>query len=176
MPVPEKRTMKSYFPYWEETEVGEEYKTHGIYVGDVSASKNVHILVCPPVEVKVTTVSILVDTTVSTSDTNYWSAQLVNLTQIDNLLASAKTSKTTGGSAITADTPWDLTPDQTQYLRPNDVLELQLTKAASAATLSNLVIQVEYIITGEVATTTSTSTTTSTTSTSSSTSTSTTTT
>ena len=167
MPVPEKRTMKSYFPYWEEATVGEAYETQGMYIGDISASKNVHILICPPVEVQVKTVSLLVDTAIAANDTNYWSAQLINLTQDDTLLVAVKTSKATGGTAFTADTPWDMTPDQNQYLRPNDVLELQLAKAASASTLSNLVIQVEYIVTGEIATTTSTSTTTTTTTTTS---------
>jgi len=166
MPVKSKRTFEDYFPYAFKADTPVEKVVFAFHVGDISASKNVH-LIAAPFELKITAVKLLVDTAIAANDDNYWSAQLVNLTQNDNLLSSAKTSKATGGTAFTADSAWTITPDQTQYLRINDVLELQLTKSGSASSLSNLVIQVEAIITGKVATTTSTSSSTSTTTTTS---------
>jgi len=89
--------------------------------------------------------------------------QIANLTQIDNMLSTV--DNTNYDTAITADVAVEISPDQNQYLRDDDVLELQLTKVASASNLSNLVVQVEALITGIQATTTSTSSSTTTTTT-----------
>lgn len=167
MPVRKYRRFEDYFPYSFEADTPEEKVVYAFHIGDVSANKNIHLMSAYST-LKITSVKLLVDTDIAANDSNYWSAQLVNLTQIDNLLSSAKTSKATGGTAFTADSAWTITPDQNEYLRAGDVLELQLTKSGSASSLSNLVVQVEALITGYEATTTSTSTSSSTTTTTSS--------
>jgi len=42
------------------------------------------------------------------------------------------------GTAMTANTPWVITPDQNQVLLPGCVIELVATKASSAANLDEL--------------------------------------
>jgi len=73
--------------------------------------------------------------------TDYWTVQLANLTKAVNLLSAAKTNFT-GGTAIVADTAWTMTPDQNTIMSHGDVLEVQFTKAASAADLTGCTIVV----------------------------------
>ena len=113
-----------------------------------------------PSDCKIVKVKLIVDTAIAIDTTNYWQAQFANMTQLDDLLATA--DNLNYDTAIVADTPVTITPDQNNYLRDGDVLELQLTKNSSASNLSGLYIVVEYVITGKEATTTSTTTSTST--------------
>lgn len=161
MPVKPKRTFEDYYPGFAASDTSDEKKVAFHNLGAISSSGNYFMMVAPS-EVKITKVSLVVDTTVAVDTTNYWQVQLANMTQIDNLLATA--DNTNYDTALTADTVYEITPDQNTYLREDDVLELQLTKNASASNLSGLAVQVEYVVTGTVATTTSTTTTTTTTS------------
>jgi len=165
MPVKKYRRFEDYFPYHFEADRPEEKVVYAFHLGDISASGN-YYLMCAHSTLKIMNVKLLVDTAIAVSTDNYWNVQLANLTQIDNLLATA--DNTNYDTAIAADSPVTVTPDQNQYLRASDVLELQLTKVASADNLSNLVVQIEALVTGVEATTTSTSTTTTTTTTTSS--------
>ncbi len=81
-------------------------------------------------------VVLVSDTGVTAHDTNYWSFQIANLTDAGNLMAAAVTTKATGGTAITADTGYRLTPDQNNTLGVMEVIEFQATEAATATDLS----------------------------------------
>lgn len=170
MPVPQKRTAKSYFPYWEEkTPTAEEYKSQINNIGAVSASADKFIFRAPT-SVLIKKVWILDDTTLAADGTNYWEFQVVsyqadNRSAFVNLLA---TSVKTSGAGLTANTPRDLAVDQNLNLNAGDLLEIQITKNSSATSLVDLLVQVDYIP-GSGGTTTSTTTTTTTTTTSSST-------
>jgi len=170
MPVPRIRTAKSYFPYWEEkTPTAEEYKSIVCNFGTVSASDDV-LLFRAPASMEIKAIYLSVETTIATSDTNYWSVQAVSYQNSDrsqspNLLSSAQTTKVTGGTAITANTPWALSIDQNTNLNAGDLIELQLTKASSASNLVGFTVQIDYIPSSAGGTTTSTSTSTTTTTT-----------
>lgn len=99
-----------------------------------------------PYDCKVDRVAVISDTGVPASDTDYYSFQVQNLTRGNALLSAAKTTRATGGSAITADTPYYLGPDQNQVVYDGDVLELQVTETGTAADLTGaeVVVAVEY--------------------------------
>lgn len=169
MPVPQKRTARSYFPYWEEkTPTAEEYKTVINNIGAVTASADKFLFRCPK-DMLIKKVWIIDDTTLDPNSGNYWSFQVVSYQQADrsqsvNLLATAVTTKTVG---LTANTPRDLGVDQNLNLNVGDTLEIQITKTASATSLVDLFVQVDYVpsLVGGTSTSTSTSTTTTTTTT-----------
>lgn len=161
MPVRKRRTFEDYYPGFSGSDQSFEIKTESHNLGAISASGNYFLMVAPS-DCKIVKVKLLVDTAIAVDTSNYWQAQLANLTQIDDLLSTS--DDLNYDTAISADTPVTLTPDQNTYLRDGDVLELQLTKNASADNLSGLYVVVEYVVTGKEATTTSTTTTTTTTS------------
>ena len=99
-----------------------------------------------PYDCKIDQVSVLSDTAVAASDTNYYSFQVQNLTQAESLLASAVTTKTTGGTAITADAVYELGPDQNTVIDDGDVIELQVTETGTATdlTAAEILVVVEY--------------------------------
>ena len=99
-----------------------------------------------PYDCKLDQVSVVSDTAVSASDTNYYSFQVQNLTQAESLLASAVTTKATGGTAITADVVYELGPDQNAVIDDGDVIELQVTETGTATdlTAAELLVVVEY--------------------------------
>ena len=84
------------------------------------------------------------DTATAASDAgNKYDFQVANLTQTNNLLASAKS---TNGAEIAANTVYDLGPDQNRQVAANDVLELQITKTGAPTDLSGaeVAVVVEY--------------------------------
>ncbi len=99
-----------------------------------------------PYDCKVDQVSLVSDTAVAASDTNYYAFQVQNLTQSQALLSSAKTTQATGGTAITGDSPYNLSPNQNQVISDGDVLELQITETGVATdlTAAEIVGIVEY--------------------------------
>ena len=99
-----------------------------------------------PYDCKIDQVSVVSDTAVAASDTNYYSFQVQNLTQAESLLASAVTTKATGGTAITADAVYELGPDQNAVIDDGDVVELQVTETGTATdlTAAELLVVVEY--------------------------------
>ncbi len=99
-----------------------------------------------PYDCNIDQVQIVSDTAVAASDTNYYAFQIQNLTQAGALLASAKTTQATGGTAITADAAYTLDPDQNTVIDDGDVIELQITETGVATDLTsaeNLVVD-EY--------------------------------
>lgn len=99
-----------------------------------------------PYDCKIDQVSLVSDTAVAANDTNYYSFQVQNLTAAKALLSSAKTTQATGGTAITGDAPYDLSPSQNQVISDGDVLELQITETGTATDLTSaeIVAVVEY--------------------------------
>lgn len=75
---------------------------------------------------------------VATSDTDYWSFMVSNITATADLMSAAKTTKTTGGTAITADTVYPFTLDQNQNLEQGDILELALTETVTGGGPSDI--------------------------------------
>ncbi len=99
-----------------------------------------------PYDCRVDQVYLVSDTGVAANDTNYYSFQVQNLTESEALLSSAQTTQATGGTAITADEPYALTPDQNQVISDGDVLELQITETVTATDLTGaeIIAVVEY--------------------------------
>lgn len=77
------------------------------------------------------------------NDTNYISVTLKVLTT--GMAATPKTTKATGGEAIVAETPWDITVDQNTDLAADDILLLSLTPSTNSVAndLADLRVQVE---------------------------------
>lgn len=114
-----------------------------VYGWDGSLDRYVFVA---PYDCKIDQVSIVSDIGVAASDTNYYSFQVQNLTQSESLLASQKTTQSTGGTAVTADAPYELNPDQNQVVSDGDLIELQITETGVATDLSaaEVLVVVEY--------------------------------
>ena len=153
MPVRNKRTFEDYYPGYANEDKPFEIKTVHHNFGTISASGNRFLLVAPS-EIKIVKIKLAVDTTVSVSTTNYWTAQLANMTTGSNLLGTA--DNTNYDTELTADKSYEIAPTQNNFLATGDVLELQLTKVASGANLVGLLVEVEYVVTGVVTTTSTT--------------------
>jgi ABC-type transport system involved in cytochrome c biogenesis ATPase subunit len=104
-----------------------------VLLGQLDATDQKRVFVAPCTCI-VRDAWLTTETALAIDGTNYRSFQLTNVTDSEDLLASAKTTFT-GGTAITADTPYDLTPDQNNKLQKGDVLELVQTKTASPTAL-----------------------------------------
>ncbi len=120
-------------------------KTCVVNVAGWDGSTQRYVFVAP-YDCKIDQVSVVSDTAVGADDTNYYSFQVQNLTQAESLLASAKTTKATGGTAITADAAYGLEPDQNTVINDGDVIELQVTESGIAVDLtpSEVLVVVEY--------------------------------
>ena len=120
-------------------------KTSAVNIVGWAATSQRYLFVAP-YDCQIDQVSIVSDTAVSASDTNYYSFQAQNLTQAEALLASAVTTKSTGGTAITADAPYELGPDQNTVIDDGDVIELQITETGTATdlTAAEILVVVEY--------------------------------
>ncbi len=99
-----------------------------------------------PYDCTIDQVWLVSDTAIAAHDANYYSFQVQNLTAAAALLSSAQTTQITGGTAITADAPYALSPDQNATVSDGDVLELQITGSGAPTTLATaeIVGVVEY--------------------------------
>lgn len=120
-------------------------KTNVTKVAGWDATKQRFVFVAP-YDCKVDQVSIVSDTGVAASDTNYYAFQVQNMTASLALLSAAKTTQATGGTAITVDSPYKLNPNQNQVINAGAVLELQITETGVAVDLNaaEIVAVVEY--------------------------------
>lgn len=75
--------------------------------------------------------------------TNYWDIKIVNVTDSEDL-SSAVVSTNTGGTAIVADTPLEITVDQNNQLDALDVLELDLVAGGTPIDLQECSVVVVY--------------------------------
>jgi hypothetical protein len=95
------------------------------------ASQNVRIL----------NVEFIVNTGVAKDGANFWTFQVHNITKTQDLLSAVKTTEDiAAGVAITANVPYQVTPDQNQNIDSGDVLQLICTDSAAAANLEDLTI------------------------------------
>ena len=97
----------------------------------------------------ITKVSVVVSTTVTTSDTTYWTLGLVNKGQagagvatVVNAATAGNSTKVTGGSALTGYVARDLTLDVVASVT-GDVLAFAAVKVGAAADLVGLVLRVD---------------------------------
>lgn len=165
------RSMRSYFPYYADADAGSDvaldaYKIFANNIGAVSATAN-KFLMRAPTDILIKAIYVTDDTTLAAHNTNYWTFQIVSYHVGDrslttDLLATAVDTKVASGG-LTANTPRDLAPDQNLNVAAGDLLEIVITKAASATSLVDLQVQVDYVVSKVGATTTSTTTTTTTT-------------
>lgn len=114
-----------------------------IALGDVSATDNDFIFVAPSAAV-ISQISLVTEsspTGLTQNAATNWTFQVANLTLGSNLLAQTVSTVTNG---FTANTVYDLTPDQNLTLTANDVLQLQATLTGGAGTLTNSSVIVEW--------------------------------
>jgi len=89
-------------------------------------------------------ISIANLTTITANDTNYWTFQIHNETDSLDLLVAAKTTKSTGGSTMTAKTIYNLGTLQNATLGCGKVIEFQATKSSSATDITNLICSITW--------------------------------
>lgn len=116
-------------------------------LGSVSATTS-FLLVVPATGV-ISAAKLVEAAAVTADNTNYWSVGLVNKTQtltaIDSTTA-ANTTKATGGSSLVGYAPLSLTLSGTAAnlaVTAGDVLEVTITKTASATTLTETLFYIE---------------------------------
>jgi len=114
-----------------------------IRIGSLAASVNIQLGAAKQKTWYVHRVRVLSDTATAASDgANNWGFQIVNVTQVNDLLAAILQ---TDATEITADTPYDVTADQNQTVAVDDLLELQITKTgAPTSPLAEVAVQFEY--------------------------------
>ena len=128
----------------DDLETAAKTKTVVVPLGDVSASDNDYILVAPYActisQISLVTESDATGTTMNAA-TN-WTFTVSNVTQGGTNLLAATVSTVT--NAISANTVYDLDPDQNLTLAADDVLQLQAVLTGGAGALTNAAVQVEY--------------------------------
>jgi hypothetical protein len=117
-------------------------------LGDISATSTFTVIV-PDVAGSVAKIAFATKTAIATNDTNYWTFGVVNKgpsgsgTQtVADAAAAANSTKTTGGSAITGYVKRNLTLDSVSAAA-GDVLEITITKAASATTMQQCAVRID---------------------------------
>ena len=120
-------------------------KTSIVHIDGWSGVDQRYLFVAP-YDCRIDQVSLVSDTAVQASDSNYYALQVRNLTQSESLLSSPLRTRTSNAGAITEDEVFDLSPDQNQVVDDGDVLELQVSKTGSPANLSaaEIIAVVEY--------------------------------
>ena len=116
-----------------------------MYIGDVAATTNRNFWLGGPA-MTVTSIALTTQTTHATHASNHWTFQVENKTQTEDLYATAKTTNSSGGTAITADTTYNLGTLQNADIAANDVLQLTVTKGSSAVDLDELVVLMTYTV------------------------------
>lgn len=112
--------------------IGKNKAVHTL-LGQIDATDQKRIFVAP-CKCYVKDVWLITETGAALHGTAYHSFQVKNVTQTLDLMAAA-VSYLTGGTAITADTPYKLTPDQNNLLAAEDVIELDITKVSTPTAL-----------------------------------------
>lgn len=129
-------------------------KEIAIALGSISATASWNLIV-PNVAGVVTGVRFACATDVTANDTDYWTFGLVNkgpagtgTTKVVDATAAANSTKATGGSAVSDYITRSLTIDAANDdVAAGDVLELTITKAASATTMAQgaLLVEIAFV-------------------------------
>ena len=123
-----------------------------ISLGTINATTVLPPIILPPAAGTITAIRLAVKTTISQSDTDYWTFSAVNkgaagtATTALLLATDVNTTKTTGGSGITNYVARSLSLTGTTAnldFAASDCLVLTATKAAAAAALVDAVLEVE---------------------------------
>jgi len=127
-----------------------------IQLGTISATTTIRAI-CPAVAGVLTKASIAVGTTIAADDTDYWTIGIVNkgpagsgTTAMADAADDANSTKATGGSGITGNVKRNLTLHGTPanlVTAAEDVLEITLTKAGSAADLVGATLRLDFTFT-----------------------------
>lgn len=132
-------------------ETAAKTKTLTLSLGDVSGTGAWNIRV--PVAGTVTRVSLLSGATAAANDTNYWTGGVVNkgaagdgTAKVVDSTVAVNSTKATGGAAITASVERTFTLAAANTVAANDVLEITITKAASATTLTKVSVSIDVTI------------------------------
>lgn len=122
--------------------------------GTISATTSpVKIVGVIPKNATITGINVLVGTTITANDTNYWTFAVTNVgaagagTTAILAASDANTTKATGGTGITALDTTALTLNGTAAnlaVNAGDAITFTATKAASAANLVEATIQINY--------------------------------
>ena len=88
-------------------------------------------------------VSLVSDTSVAANDTNYWTFNLTNTTTAVDYVA--KTTKVTGGSAITANVAYSLGTVTGTMPVVNDCIEFKATLTLAGTTITQAAVTIKYI-------------------------------
>lgn len=127
------------FPWWGTVRRAVSTAT----LGTVAATGNAYVFTTNrPVYIE--RIDLVSSTGIATSDVNFWAVQVYNVTGAVDLASTAPTTMTTGGTAVTADTIWSVTPDQNQTLAAGDVLQIQFTKTLNPDPWSSTFVVVHY--------------------------------
>jgi hypothetical protein len=103
----------------------------GNWVGPISTTATFNYTA--PADGWINSVSFTTPTAVTQSDTNYWAFALEDMASSNQLLSSgaANTTKATGGNAIAANTPLNLTLGSGYLVRAGDTLQFSVTATGS---------------------------------------------
>ena len=127
---------------------GSIFRDPTMFLGTVDATIVVPLVEADRSDLRLEKVILITNKKVDAHDTNYWTFQVTNKEAdaggTDELMAAAITTKITGGTAIAAYVPYELDMDQNQEISMGDVLVLTLTKAAAAADIEGLTVQLQY--------------------------------
>lgn len=116
-----------------------------VKLGSISATTTFHMFKGAGVDI--TGVALVTPTGLALHASNYWTAQVTNATQANNLIANAKNTDSggTNNEAITADVWWELNVDQNQGpLAGADVVDLVMTKTGTPVDLTDATLAITY--------------------------------
>jgi len=102
-----------------------------VLIGEIDATDQKRVFVAP-CKCYIKDADLVTETTLAKHATAYRTFQLKNVTQTKDLNLAAKTTEDVAeGVAVTADTPYSLTPDQYNEMAKDDVIELSIVKAST---------------------------------------------
>lgn len=132
-------------------------KEVALNLGSISATSTFRLRL-PSNVGTISKISFVPGTSIAASDTDYWTFGVVNkgaagsgTTVVVDGTAAANSTKVTGGSALTANVKRDLTLTGTGadlIFAAGDVIEITVTKAASATTIAGASVAVDSTFTG----------------------------
>ena len=122
--------------------IGRNQVAHTMIGASGQSSDQKRIFVAPA-KCYIKKVLLITETADEVGATNYWDIKVVNVTDSEDL-SSAVVSTNTGGTAIVADTPLEITVDQNNQLDEGDVLELDLGAGGTPLDLQECSVMVVY--------------------------------
>lgn len=121
----------------------------GVLLPSLSASDSIPVFVAPfPCLIPYAVIVNVGSSTIAASDEDYWTVEIKRIHATTHSAIATKTTKTTGGQAITRYVAWDfgaVTFDaDAALLAADDVVEFVFTKTGSPGSLANALLEVRY--------------------------------